>query len=233
MHYSGVVCRRTVKFENSMALALCSSRSPPALQEACPSQAQHATHNCNAWEYHRRCGERLKDRKHASGRTPIYHRLQKSRETSCRLELVCVEEGKLPEAKHRPAATPAAPKPITPSITGPIAGKTSVAPATIRIKPSIARHKAILEQQFRIFIFQILTNHIACVCGECVCGECMWRVYVAGVENVAGVESVAGVVFSHDRIYVTQTVWVSPSLNVACDVGPPIAEIETKTETRM
>ena len=159
MHYSGVVCRRTAKFENYMALAICSSRSPLPLQEPqrSPSQAQHDTRSCREWGYHHRCSERLKCSKHASSRTPIYRSLQTSRGSCCMLELVCVEEGELPEVKHRPSPTPPGPIPIAPSIPAPTAGKTSTAPTAIRARPNTARHKVILEQQFRIIRFQILT----------------------------------------------------------------------------
>ena len=55
----------------------------------------------------------------------------------------------------------------------------------------------------------------------------MRRVCAASVASVAGVESVAGVVFSDDRTYVMPTVSAPPSLNATCDVGSPIAKIET------
>ena len=141
IHYSGVACRRTPKFENPMALGLLISRLITVLTaalEPCPGCGQAGTCERCEWGYHRRCAKRLKDRKYASSRAPIYNRLQRSRDTSCMVELVYVEEGKLPEVKHGPATTPPVPKPTAPNIAAPTAGKTNTPPAPTRATPSAA-----------------------------------------------------------------------------------------------
>ena len=168
---------------------------PLPLPEPRPNRGQHGTHKCREWVYHHPCSKRLKDREQASSRTPIYQGLQKSGDTSYMLELVCVEEGKLPEVKNRPSVTPALPKPINPSITDPAAGKSSIAPPTIMMKLNTAQHKVISKQPFRIIGFQILTpgGHIVCVVNVCAasvwgergkcggCGKCggLWKVWRA------------------------------------------------------
>ena len=129
------------KFREPYGLGLSNSRFlfvPAAGTAPRPSRGHPGTCGRREWRYHRYCAESLKDRRHASSRPPIHHRLQRSHETSCMLELVYVEEGKLPEVKHGPATTPAEPTPTTPNIATHTAGNTNAVSAPTGVTHGVA-----------------------------------------------------------------------------------------------
>ena len=78
IHYSSVidVRIRASSFGRIIVFGLCGSGtlsiSVPTEQ---PCRGQPGTRDCREWGYHHRCAERLKNRKHACSRTPIYQRL--------------------------------------------------------------------------------------------------------------------------------------------------------------